>query len=130
MSIDSTYLDFPFGLAPDGSVAAVDEDQHIRERLEQILFTSPGERVMLPDFGCGARDLVFAGNNAVLAAATEFKVAKALQTYMGNQVLINAVDVVNEEEKLIVTIVYTKTKDTQQQRATFELLPSEVLSGA
>ena len=66
----------------------------------------------------------------MLAAATEFKVAKALQTYMGNQVLINAVDVVNDEEKLIVTIVYTKTKDTQQQRATFELLPSEVLSGA
>jgi hypothetical protein len=103
MSIDSTYLDFPFGLAPDGSVAAV---------------------------GCGARDLVFAGNNAVLAAATEFKVAKALQTYMGNQVLINGVDVVNDEEKLIITIVYTKTKDTQQQQAVFELLPSEVLSGA
>jgi phage baseplate assembly protein W len=85
---------------------------------------------MLPDFGCGVRDLVFAGNNEVLAAATEFKVAKALQTYMGNQVLINGVDVVNQEEKLIVTIVYTKTKDTQQQQAVFELLPSEVLGGA
>lgn len=128
--MDTTYLDFPFGLAPDGSVASVDEDRHIRERLEQILFTSPGERVMLPDFGCGARDLVFAGNNEVLAAATEFKVAKALQTYMGNQVLINGVDVVNDEEKLIITIAYTRTKDTQQQQAVFELLPSEVLGGA
>lgn len=127
---DGTYLDFPFGLAPDGSVAAVDEDRHIRERLEQILFTSPGERVMVPDFGCGARDLIFGGNNSVLAAATEFKVARALQTYMGNQVLINAVDVVNDEEKLIITIVYTKTKDLQQQQTTFEFLPSEVLGGA
>lgn len=128
--MDSAYLDFPFGLASDGSVAAVDEDHHIRQRLMQILFTSPGERVMLPDFGCGARDLVFAGNNAVLAAATEFKIARALQTYMGNQVLINGVDVQNDEEKLIITIEYTKTKDAQQQKAVFELLPSEVLGGA
>ena len=127
---EGTYLDFPFGLTPDGGVAAVDEDHHIRERLEQILFTAPGERVMLPDFGCGARDLVFAGNNPVLAAATEFKVARALQTYMGNQVLINGVDVTNDEEKLRVTIVYTKTKDLQQQETTFELLPSEVKGGA
>ena len=82
------------------------------------------------DFGCGARDLIFAGNNPVLAAATEFKVARALQTYMGNQVLINGVSVVNDEEKLIITIDYTKTKDAQQQQATFELLPSEVQGGA
>ena len=78
----------------------------------------------------GARDLLFAGNNPVLAAATEFKVARALQTYMGTQVLINGVDVVNDQEKLIITIAYTKTKDAQQQQAVFELLPAEVLSGA
>jgi hypothetical protein len=38
--------------------------------------------------------------------------------------------VANEEEKLIITIAYTRTKDTQQQQAVFELLPSEVLGGA
>jgi len=128
--MSGTYLNFPFGLAPDGSVAAVDEDDHIRERLEQILFTAPGERVMVPDFGCGVRDLVFAGNNDVLAAATEFKVARALQTYMGNQVLVTGVDVVNDEEKLRIVINYTKVKDLQQQQAEFELLPSEVMGGA
>lgn len=131
MTMDGgTYLDFPFSIAPDGSVSSVTEDQHIRERLEQILFTSPGERVMVPEFGCGARDLIFAGNNPTLAAATEFKVAQALQSYMGSQVLINGVDVVNDEEKLIITIDYTKTKDLQQQQVTFELLPSEVQGGA
>lgn len=128
--MNGTYLNFPFGLAPDGSVAVVDEDDHIRERLEQILFTAPGERVMVPDFGCGVRDLVFAGNNEVLAAATEFKVARALQTYMGNQVLITGVDVTNDEEKLRIVINYTKSKDLQRQQAEFELLPSEVLGGA
>jgi uncharacterized protein len=128
--VSTTYLNFPFALTPDGAVATADEDRHIRQRLEQILFTSPGERVMVPEFGCGARDLIFEGNGNVLAAATEFKIAKALQTFMGTRVLINAVNVTNDGEKLIVEIVYTKTKDLQQQRDTFEFLPSEVGGGA
>lgn len=121
------YLQFPFTLLPDGSVAAADEETHIRQRLEQILFTSPGERVMLPQFGCGARDLVFAGNNSILAAAAEFRIAQGLQTYMGNQVMINEVDVVNDEEKLRITVVYTKRRDLDRQEASFEFLPSEVV---
>jgi phage baseplate assembly protein W len=128
--MSETYLSFPFALSPDGSVAVADEDQHIRQALEQILFTSPGERVMVPDFGCGVRDMVFEGNSGALAAAAEFKIARALQTYMGNRVLINAVDVNNEEEKLRIQIVYTKTRDLQQQQAVYELLPSEVVGGA
>jgi phage baseplate assembly protein W len=130
LRVSTTYLSFPFDLTPDGAVATVDEDQHIRQRLEQILFTSPGERVMVPDFGCGARDLIFEANGPVLAAATEFKIAKALQTYMGTRALINAVNVTNQEEKLIIEIVYTKTRDLQRQTSTFELLPAEVSGGA
>lgn len=118
-----TYLKLPFGLTAEGATATTDEDGVIRQRLEQILFTSPGERVMLPEFGCGLRDLVFAGNNEVLAAATEFTVAKALQAHMGTQVMINAVDVVNQDEKLFVEIVYTKTRDLQQEKVVFQLLP-------
>ena len=118
-----TYLNLPFGLTAEGATATADEDRVIRQRLEQILFTSPGERVMLPEFGCGVRDLVFAGNNQTLAAATEFTVAKALQSHMGDRVMINAVDVVNEGEKLFVHIVYTKTRDLQQQKVVFQLLP-------
>jgi phage baseplate assembly protein W len=128
--MSETYLNFPFELTPDGAVAVADEDQHVRQGLEQILFTSPGERVMLPDFGCGVRDLVFGGNSAVLAAAAEFRIARALQIYMGSRVLINSVDVSNEQEKLVIQIVYTKTRDLRQQEAVFELLPSEVSGGA
>ena len=78
---------------------------------------------MLPEFGCGARDLVFQGNNDVLAAATEFTVAKALQSTLGNQVMIHAVNVINEEEKLHVEIVYTKTRDLEREHVVFQLLP-------
>ena len=84
---------------------------------------------MLPEFGCGLRDLVFAGNNQVLAAAVEFQVAKALQTNMGNQVMINEVEVVNDEEKLRVHVVYTKTKNLQQEKLVFQLLPFEAARG-
>lgn len=128
--MSETYLNFPFAITPNGRVAVADEERHVRQGLEQILFTSPGERVMLPEFGCGVRDLVFGGNNPVLAAAAEFRIARALQVYMGDRVLINAVDVASDAEKLRIHIVYTKAHDLQQQETVFELLPSEVAGGA
>src|SRR5258706_16095708 len=84
--MSETYLSFPFRLTAAGSLAVSNEDEHIRQRIEQVLFTAPGERVMLPEFGCGVRDLVFQGNNEALAAATEFTIAKALQTFLAIQV--------------------------------------------
>ena len=119
----STYLSFPFQFTAAGGVATADIETHLRQRIEQVLFTSPGERVMLPEFGCGARSLVFRGNNEALAAATEFTLAKALQSTLGSQVMINAVNVRNEEETLHVEIVYTKSRDLERERLVFQLLP-------
>jgi phage baseplate assembly protein W len=119
------YLSFPFGLSASGGVNTDDLDSTIRGRIEQVLFTSPGERVMLPEFGCGARDLVFQGNNEVLAAATEFTIAKALQTTLGRLVMINGVNVSNEEETLRVEVIYTKNRDLERERVVFQLLPRE-----
>jgi len=65
--MNETYLSFPFHIAAEGAVSVSDADEHIRQRMEQVLFTSPGERVMLPEFGCGVRDFVFQGNGAVRA---------------------------------------------------------------
>jgi phage baseplate assembly protein W len=119
------YLGFPFGLNASGSVNINDLDNTIRGRIEQVLFTAPGERVMLPEFGCGARDLVFQGNNEVLAAATEFAIAKALQTTLGRLVMINGVHVSSEEETLLVEVIYTKNRDLERERVVFQLLPRE-----
>ena len=50
-----------------------DED-HVRDLIEQVLFTTPGERVNRPTFGSGLLQLVFAPNSDALAAATEMTV--------------------------------------------------------
>ena len=48
------------------SYAATSDDDHIRDLIEQVLFTSPGERVMRPDFGAGLLALVFEPNSVEL----------------------------------------------------------------
>jgi phage baseplate assembly protein W len=119
------YLAFPFALSGAGSVQSTDLDGSIRGRIEQLLFTAPGERVMQPGFGCGARRLVFEGNDEVLAAATEYTIAKALQSQLGQLVMVNAVHVQSRDEVLHVEVVYTKTLDLERQRVVFQLLPQE-----
>jgi hypothetical protein len=119
------YLGFPFHLAPEGRVATADADQNLRQRIEQILFTAPGERVMLPEFGSGVRELVFAGNGPALAAATEFTIARALQAELSQEALIRAVNVMPEEEKLRIEIVYTRTRDFRDEKLVFNLTPLE-----
>ena len=123
--MNERYLKFPFSLTGAGAAATTDLDGAIRGRIEQLLFTSPGERVMLPSFGCGARDLLFRGNNDVLAAATEFTVAKSLQTFLGDLVMINAVHVDNVEETLHIEVVYTKSRDLERRRVVYQLSPQE-----
>ncbi|GAB3764895.1 GPW/gp25 family protein [Ramlibacter monticola] len=122
---DERYLAFPFRLTPAGGTASTDLDGAIRGRIEQLLFTAPGERVMLPAFGCGARDLVFQGNNEVLAAATEFTIAKALQAFLGHLVMVHGVHVQHEEETLRVEVVYTRSRDLERERVVYQLLPQE-----
>lgn len=122
---DERYLAFPFQLTGAGGAATQDIDAAIRGRIEQVLFTAPGERVMLPTFGCGARKLVFEGNNEVLAAVTEFTVARSLQTLLGNLVMVNAVHVACDEETLRIEVVYTKSRDLERERVVYQLLPQE-----
>jgi phage baseplate assembly protein W len=122
--VSERYLKFPFALTPEGGVATVDADRHVRELIEQVLFTSPGERVMLPEFGAGLMDLVFAPSNDVLIAAAEFKVARALQTFLADRALIHAVDVRSEGERVTISVVYTRARDLKQETAAFEFLPT------
>ena len=67
-------------------------DDHIRDLIEQVLFTAPGERVNRPNFGSGLLQLVFAPNSDELAAATQFLVQGALQQWLGDLIQVEGVE--------------------------------------
>ena len=76
-----SYLDYPFAIDSGGRAAQTLDDDHVRDMIEQVLFTAPGERVMLPDFGCGLLKQVFEPNSDLLAAATQLLVRASLHIY-------------------------------------------------
>lgn len=112
-------IDYPFHIDGRGRTAGTDQDDHIRDLIEQVLFTSPGERVNRPDFGSGLMQLVFAPNSDELATATQFMVQGALQQWLGDLIQVEAVQVESEEATLRVTVQYVIRRNQQRQVAQF-----------
>ena len=109
--------DYPFHFDCRGRTAETTDDDHIRDMIEQVLFTSPGERVNRPTFGSGLMQLVFAPNSDELAAATQLLVQGALQQWLGHLIQVQAVEVRSEDASLLVTVKYVVTR-SQEQRVT------------
>lgn len=108
---------FPYHFNSHGGTSDAAEEQHVRELIEQLLFSSPGERVNRPTFGSGLLQLVFAANSPELAAATQLLVQGALQQWLGELIQVEAVEVTNEEGELRVRVRYVIHR-TQQRRLT------------
>jgi phage baseplate assembly protein W len=94
-------------------------DEYVRQLVEQVLFTSPGERVNLPDFGSGLLQLVFGPNSAEMAAATQFTVQGALQKWLSAYIKVQSVVASAEESKLTVTVAYAPLSTGITQVQTF-----------
>jgi uncharacterized protein len=112
-------IDFPFRFDARGHTAETDVSDHLRDLIEQVLFTAPGERVNRPDFGCGLNRLVFAPNSDELAAATQFLVQGSLQHWLGDLIEVNEVLVENDDAKLLVRIQYTERRSQQRRTEQF-----------
>ena len=106
---------FPYHFDSRGRTADAGEEQHIRELIEQLLFTAPGERVNRPTFGSGLLRLVFAANSPELAAAAQLMVQGALQQWLGELIQVEAVEVTHEDSTLHVQVRYL-IRRTQQRR--------------
>jgi phage baseplate assembly protein W len=91
-------IDFPLKFDNRGRTALTDDEAHVRDMIEQVLFTSPGERVNRPDFGSGLMQLVFAPNSTELAATTQLLVQGALQQWLGDLIQVHSVQVEGEDE--------------------------------
>ncbi len=112
-------LDFPYAVDTRGRTAAVDDERHIRDMIAQVLFTSPGERVNRPDFGCGLSQIVFEPNGAELAAATQLQAHGALQLWLGDVIEVQDVSVEAAEGTLSVLVHYVIRRTQQRRLAEF-----------
>jgi Bacteriophage baseplate protein W len=72
---------FPLQVTPNGKIAQARFEQRIEESIVLILSTAPGERVMLPEFGCGMHDLVFEPNDSRTIALVVHLVRQALTRF-------------------------------------------------
>jgi phage baseplate assembly protein W len=110
---------FPYYFDGRGRTAEVNQNDHIRDLIEQVLFTAPGERVNRPEFGCGLLMLVFEPNSVEVATATQFLVQGALQQNLGDLIQLNNVTVAADGGVLTVLVEYTVRSSQQQQVAQF-----------
>lgn len=87
-------LSFPFRIA-DGSHQArtAGYPDHVDQLLRQLLLTDPGERIALPEFGCGLRRLVFAPQSEALETTVRLQVTQAVQRWLSDQVRLKEVEV-------------------------------------
>lgn len=97
---------FPFRFDANGRTARAEGEAWLRQALEQVLFTLPGERVNRPDFGTDIAQLVFAPASPELASASRLLTQGALQRWLGDRLAIDAVEVLAEGSVLEVTVRY------------------------
>jgi phage baseplate assembly protein W len=105
--VSAMNLDYPFHFDARGRTAAAGDVDHVRDMIEELLFTSPGERVNRPEFGSGLLQLVFAPNSPELAAALQFTLQAALQRWLGDVIDVGALEVTSEDSTLSVKLTYT-----------------------
>ncbi len=88
------HLAFPFRIGADGRTAAPASDtEHVRDELLQLLLSSPGERLFLPEFGGGVRRLVFEPASDVLRGVVKARITQALSRWLGQRLTVELIDV-------------------------------------
>jgi uncharacterized protein len=99
-------IDFPFHFDGRGRTASTNDNDHIRDMIEQLLFTNPGERVNRPDFGSGLLGMVYEPNSPELASALQFSMQAAIQRWLGDLIELQTLEVTSEEATLRVVVQY------------------------
>ena len=112
-------LAYPYQVSSLGRTAEAADARHVRDLIEQVLFTIPGERVMRPDFGSGVAQLIFAPNSVELASATQMLIQGSLQQWLGEVIVVQGVRVEANDAVLEITVQYSIRSNDQMQVQTF-----------
>jgi len=115
-----TYVEFPFQIDWNGRAATTDTTGHVRDLLEQILFTAPGERVNRPDFGSGIDHAVFRPNSELLVQTIRATTEAALQQWLGHVIQVVSLDVQAEDSRLTVEVVFSLRNSNEPRTVKFE----------
>ena len=119
---------FPFRIDAASHQAAQSRyEAHVEQMIRQVLLTSPGERVNLPEFGCGLRQLLFAPHSEALDATTKLVVLQALNRWLAGQIEVKTVKVASLEEtgdpaQLSVLIEYMLIETMANKRMEVRIL--------
>jgi phage baseplate assembly protein W len=111
---------FPLRLDWRGRTAVSGWDDHVREMIEQLLFTAPGERVNRPEFGTGLLRLTFAPNSPELAATLQFAVQAAIEQWLGDIIQVEELEVASEEATLSIRLGYVARADGERRSLELE----------
>lgn len=113
------HLCFPFRIGPDGrTVQVATQEGHVRDELVQLILTNSGERLFLPEFGGGARRLVFESIHESTQAMTKAMLTDAISRWLGKRLTLEALTVDVHEETIEVEVKYRLAgeKDTRVLR--------------
>lgn len=113
-------LDYPFHFDAAGRTATTSTSDHVRDMLEQLLLTSPGERVNRPDFGSGVLQLLFGPNSPELATALQFSVQAAIETWLGDVVQVQELTVTSNDATLRIYLEYIIRSTGEHRTDVFE----------
>jgi len=112
-------LNFPYQFNYQARTAQAPQSDYVRQLIEQVLFTAPGERVNLPDFGSGLLQLAFAPNSQEMAAATQFAAQGALQKWLSPFIRVQSVVASAQDAVLTVAVTYSLLNSDVTQVQTF-----------
>ena len=115
-----TNISFPLALDNRGRTAVVPEGDHIRDLIEQLLFTVPGERVNRPSFGSGLLQLVFSPNSEALSSALQLSIQAALQEWLGDLIELREVQIEASDATLYVRVQFVIRRTNEQRIAQFQ----------
>lgn len=114
-------ITFPWRFDHRGRTAESADERYVRDLIEAVLFTAPGERVMRPDFGSGVAQLLFEPNSPELAGTVEMLVQAALTQFLSELITVGSVHVEAQDSVLSVNVTYALRGDDRQQVQTFSL---------
>jgi phage baseplate assembly protein W len=112
-------IDYPFHIDGLGRTATTDDNDHIRDMIEQFLFTSPFERVNRPDFGGGLLRLPFEPNSPELATALEHTIRAGLQRWLGDLIEVRRLSVTSEDSTIRVIVNYVVRRTNEEETRQF-----------